>query len=75
VSGPLLGASIIGDNGSTLTGGYGSTLTGGDGSMLQIIYHDSRKRVATAYVGEGGILPNVPYELDSNYKFVEVKGD
>ena len=69
------GSTLTGGNGSMLTGGDESTLTGGDCSILQISYYYNRKRIATAYVGEDGILPNVPYKLDSNYKFVEVKGD
>jgi hypothetical protein len=58
---------------STLTGGYGSTLIGGDESILQLTYYNARMRIATAYVGEDGIKPNVPYKLDENHNFVEVK--
>jgi hypothetical protein len=41
--------------------------------MLQIYYYDrnDRRRIATAYVGENNILPNVKYRLDGNAKFVE----
>ncbi len=61
---------------STLTGGNDSTLTGGDGSELRIRYWDGnaeRWRTVIGYVGEDGLQPCVPYRLDENHKFVEVK--
>jgi len=32
-----------------------------------------RYRIATAYVGENGILPNVRYRVDKQGKFIEVR--
>ncbi len=66
-------STLTGGKYSRLSGGIGSTLIGGDESILQIIYYQARMRIATAYVGEGGILPKTPYKLDSNNDFVEVK--
>ena len=64
-------STLTGGDGSTLTGGHYSTLTGGDGSTLTIKHWDGKRcRLVTAYVGEDGILPNVPYRLDENGKFV-----
>ncbi len=57
---------------STNTGGYRSTNTGGDASTLQggekstltwKLWDGDRYRFHTYYVGEGGILPNVPYKF------------
>ena len=69
-------STLTGGNDSTLTGGNDSTLTGGDGSELRIRYWDGtdeRWRTAIGYVGEDGLQPCVPYRLDENHKFVEVK--
>ena len=67
------GSTLTGGNCSTLTGGNGSILTGGDDSTLSIQYLDGNKyRIAIAYVGENGILPNVKYKVDNEGKFVKV---
>ena len=69
-------STLTGGDGSTLTGGNDSTLTGGDGSELRIRYWDGtaeRWRTVIGYVGEDGLQPCVPYRLDENHKFVEVK--
>ena len=68
--------TLTGGYRSTLTGGYRSTLTGGYRSELRIRYWDGtaeRWRTAIGYVGEDGLQPCVPYRLDENHKFVEVK--
>jgi hypothetical protein len=66
------GTATAGDRG-TATAGNRGTATAGEGGMLQIYYYDrnDRRRIATAYVGENGIQPNVKYRLDGNAKFVE----
>jgi hypothetical protein len=66
------GTATAGDQG-TATAGYQGTATAGEGGMLQIYYYgrNDRRRIATAYVGENNILPNVKYRLDGNAKFVE----
>ena len=64
---------LTGGRNSRLIAGYGSILTAGKDSML--VWHywgDSRWRLVTAYVGENGIKPDTPYQLDENYKPVEV---
>ena len=67
-------STITGGDGSLLTGGYYSTLTGGDGSTLSIQYWNGNKnRIAIAYVGENGILPNVKYKVNDDGEFIEVK--
>ena len=64
------GTSTSGDRG-TSTSGDGGTSTSGYGGILQIKWYDgSRYRIATAYVGENGILPNTPYRLDRAGNFV-----
>ena len=65
------GTATAGNRGTATAGDYG-TATAGEGGMLQIYYYDrnDRRRLATAYVGENGIQPNVEYELDGNAKFV-----
>ena len=65
------GTATAGDRG-TATAGDDGTATAGNGGMLQIYYYDryARRRIATSYVGENNILPNVKYRLDGNAKFV-----
>jgi hypothetical protein len=71
IGGPC--STLTGDYGSTLTGDYGSTLTGDYGSTLSIRWHDGKRfRTAVAYVGEDGILPNVPYRVNHHGKFERV---
>ena len=68
-----VGTSTSGDKGTSTSGHYG-TSTSGDKGTLIIKYWDKinkRSKVATAYVGEDGIEPNVPYKLDENNKFVK----
>ena len=71
-------STLTGGNRSILTGGNRSTLTGGYGAELRIRYWDDnaeRWRTVIGYVGEDGLQPGVPYRLDENHKFVEVKND
>jgi hypothetical protein len=66
------GSTLTGGAGSTLTGGDGSTLTGGDRSTLIFLrWINGRRRVLTAYVGEGGIKPGVAYRASNDFKTVE----
>ena len=68
------GTSTSGDYGTSTSGDYG-TSTSGDKGILIIKYWNIEKErfmVATAYVGENGIEPNIPYKLDENHQFVEV---
>ena len=67
------GTSTSGDGG-TSTSGVGGTSTSGDGGTLVIKYWDcnaQRYKLATAYVGKNGILPNTPYVLNEKNKFVK----
>ena len=66
-------STLTGGDDSTLTGLPYSTLTGGHSSTLSIQWHDCKRyRIAVAYVGEGGILPNVPYRVNEQGKFKRV---
>jgi len=68
------GTSTSGYRGTSNSGDKG-TSNSGDKGILIIKYWNSEKErfmVATAYVGENGIEPNVPYKLDENHQFVEV---
>ena len=59
-----VGSTITGGVHSTITGGDGSTFTGGEGSTITFTWWDdssARYRPRAAEVGEGGILPDVPY--------------
>ena len=72
------GGTATAGNKGTATAGDGGTATAGDGGTLQIKWWDEksrRYRIATVYVGEDGILPNVPYRLDSEGKFVRADGE
>jgi hypothetical protein len=68
-------STVAGGYESTVTGGYRSTVTGGDGSVIQIKRWDSyadRCRIVIGYIGEDGLLPNTPYRLDAEGRFVAV---
>jgi hypothetical protein len=71
------GTATAGEGG-TATAGEGGTATAGKNGILNIKYWDeknSRYRIATAYVGEDGIEPNVAYRLNCSSKkrkFVKV---
>ena len=67
------GRATAGDWGHATAGACGHA-TAGDWGAISIRWwdaHAARGRVATAYVGEGGIEANVAYKLDSNGKFVK----
>jgi len=55
----------------TATAGNRGTATAGDGGILNLRWWDGdRYRIATFYVGEGGIEPNVKYGVDGRGKAV-----
>jgi hypothetical protein len=69
------GATVTGGDRATVTGGNGATVAGGNGATLVLSRQDGeRRRVAVAYVGEGGIEPAVPYRLDGEGVFVPAVG-
>ena len=65
--------SIVGDHEIAIVGAHGHAITGTNGTAvageygeIHICWHDfkhSRYRIAVGYVGENGILPNVPYHV------------
>jgi hypothetical protein len=64
-------STLKGGDRSTLNGGDNSTLNGGYGSTLTFkVWDGKRHRLHTAYVGENGINPGVPYQFVDG-KFVE----
>ena len=64
------GTAIAGDCGTATAGKFG-TATAGIGGIIQIHYFNDRDRIATGYIGENGLKPNVKYTLDANHNFVE----
>ncbi|KAL1110002.1 hypothetical protein AAG570_014018 [Ranatra chinensis] len=69
-------STVTGGDGSTVTGGYRSTVTGGDGAVLIIkkILH-GRGTNFIAEVGERGIKPNTPYQIDENGMYLVISQD
>jgi len=64
------GTATAGNRG-TATAGECGTATAGDGGILNLRWWDGdRYRIATFYVGEGGIEPNVKYGVDGRGKAV-----
>lgn len=60
------GTATAGDGG-TATAGYGGTATAGDGGRVVLMWWDSKamlSRVAVGYIGENGLLPNIPYRCN-----------
>ena len=67
------GTSTSGDGGTSTSGDYGTSTSGEKGTLV-IKYWDNntlRIKLATAYVGENGILPNTPYVLNEKNEFVK----
>lgn len=67
------GKAVIG---STVTAGDYGTATAGYKGTICIKYYDVQKdryRIAIAYVGENGIMPNRKYKLNDSHEFVEVE--
>ncbi len=63
-------------NGGTATAGYCGIVTAGDVGMICLTYYDAKSdrcRMAVAYVGEDGILPNRKYKLNDSHEFVEAE--
>ena len=53
----------------------GSTARAGAGGAVALTYHDGKRyRIAVAYVGEGGIEPNVDYRVTDDGEFVRAQG-
>ena len=79
------GTATAGDAGTatagyagTATAGYAGTVTAGDGGIIQRKYWDDkadRHRIATAYPGEDGIKPNVPYSYEIDRGWYEATND
>ena len=66
----VCGTATAGNRG-TATAGECGTATAGDGGILNLRWWDGdRYRIATFYVGEGGIEPNVKYGVDGRGKAV-----
>ena len=64
-------ATLTGGHHATLAGGKGATLTGGDGGTLIFLrWINGRRRVLTAYVGEGGIEPGAAYRANDDHTAV-----
>ena len=65
------GHATAGDYG-TATAGIGGTATAGRDGKISIDYWDgTRSRTKGGYIGEEGLLPNVPYKLDYKFNFVK----
>ena len=64
-----------GENCVCVAASLGSTARAGAGGAIALTYHDgARYRIAVAYVGEGGIEPNVDYRVTDDGEFVRAQG-
>ena len=69
--GPIHYLVMTGGDYATLTGGYRATLTGGDyATLIFLRWIDGRRRVLTAYVGEGGIEAGKAYRGNDRFDAV-----
>ena len=69
------GAATVGGGGIAIVG-QGGSATAGDKGTICIQYYDAqydRYRIAVAYVGENGIMPNRKYTLYDSHEFVAVE--
>lgn len=64
-----------GDGSVCMAASPGSTARAGAGGAIALTYYDgARYRIAVAYVGEGGIEPNVDYRVTDDGEFVRAQG-
>ena len=71
----VCGTATAGDYGTATAGDDGTAMAGRKGTIC-IQYYDAqseRYRIAVAYVGENGIMPNRKYTLNDSHEFVEVE--
>ena len=74
-SGDYSQLAASGENCVCVAASLGSTARAGAGGAIALTYHDGeRYRIAVAYVGEGGIKPNVNYRVTDDGEFVEAQG-
>ncbi len=67
------GTATAGTSG-TATAGYSGTATAGELGIINVSYWDGkRRRIVVGYIGEDGLLPNTPYKLNEQHKFVVAK--
>ncbi len=72
------GTSTSGEGGTSTSGNYGTstsgyrgTSTSGEGGIIELTHWDGKRyRKVIGYIGEDGLLPDVPYILDSNGKIM-----
>ena len=65
------GTATAGDQGTATAGDRGTATAGEDGVLIIQRWNGKRYRYQVANVGEDGILPNTPYQLDEDGKFVK----
>ena len=64
-----------GENCVCVAASPGAIARAGAGGAIALTYHDGeRYRIAVAYVGEGGIKPNVNYRVTDDGEFVKAQG-
>ena len=64
-----------GDDSVCVAASPGSTVRAGARGAIALTYHDGKRyRLAVAYVGEGGIEPNVDYRVTDDGEFVRAQG-
>ncbi len=63
------GISTSGEYGTSMSGEYGTSMSGDRGNIVINYYDRNRCRIKIGYIGEDGLLPNVPYQLNSNHEF------
>lgn len=64
------GTATAGDEGTATAGDEGTATAGDRGTVIIKQWDGARWRFAVGYIGEGGLLPNTPYQLDDTGAFV-----
>ena len=74
-SGDYSQLAASGENCVCMAASLGSTARAANGGAIALTYHDGKRyRIAVAYVGEGGIEPNVDYRVTDDGEFVRAQG-
>ena len=69
----VIGATVAAcDYGTATAGDYGTATAGNCGTVCLRWWDGNRYRLAVGYIGEDGLLPNVPYKVE-NGKLVDAR--
>jgi hypothetical protein len=67
------GTATAGYKGTATASNYGTATAGDEGTIMIKRWNGKRYKFSIGYIGEDGLLPNIPYRLDGEGNFIQVK--